>query len=105
MATIGIFGRHICNSIIYKISTTLRNDQSVKGPAAADGGKRYIISQAALEAVYNTVIITGFAQGFSNFVPAMLDSSSPRKHTACISRMCFSRARARSLPAVCSCSC
>ena len=52
MATLGLFGKHICNAIVHKISTTLRNDRLIKG-LTADGNPRYIISEAALENVYD----------------------------------------------------
>jgi len=52
MATLGLFGKHICNAIVHKISTTLRNDRLIKG-LTEDGNPRYIISEAALENVYD----------------------------------------------------
>jgi len=52
MATIGLFAHHICNSIIHKINTTLRNEEFIKG-FTNDGKPKYVISEAALEAVYN----------------------------------------------------
>ena len=52
MTTIGLFAQHICNSIIHKINTTLRNDAFVKG-STKDGKPKYVISKASLEAVYN----------------------------------------------------
>ena len=54
MATIGLFGKHICNSIVYKISNTLRNDVLIK-ELTEDGSPRYIISEAALENVYDSL--------------------------------------------------
>ena len=52
MATIGLFAQHICNSIIHKINSTLRNDMFVKGKTK-DGKPKYVISEARLEAVYD----------------------------------------------------
>lgn len=52
MATIGLFAQHICNSIIHKINSTLRNDKFVKG-FTKDGKPKYVISEARLEAVYD----------------------------------------------------
>ena len=54
MATIGLFGKHICNSIVYKISNTLRNDVLIKG-LTEDGSPLYIISEAVLENVYDSL--------------------------------------------------
>ena len=51
IATIGLFGKHICNSIVHKISTTPHNDVLIKG-LTEDGSPWYIISEAALENVY-----------------------------------------------------
>ena len=38
---------HICNSIVHKINTTLRNDEFVKG-SRRDGKPKYVISEANL---------------------------------------------------------
>ena len=55
MAVIGLFGQHICNSIVHKINTTLRNDQLATVQHQDDGTTKikYVISEAALEAVYD----------------------------------------------------
>ena len=55
MAVIGLFGQHICNSIVHKIKTTLRNDELATMQRQTDGSSklRYVISEAALEAVYD----------------------------------------------------
>ena len=54
MATNGLFGKHICNSVVHKISTTstLLNDVLIQG-LTEDGSPLYIISEAALEKVYD----------------------------------------------------
>ena len=52
MAVIGLFGTHICNSIVHKIRTTLRNESFIKG-RTTEGNPIYIISEAALEDVFD----------------------------------------------------
>lgn len=52
MAVIGLFGTHICNSVVHKIRTTLRNESYIKGHTA-EGNPIYIISEAAVEDVFN----------------------------------------------------
>ena len=54
MASISLFGRHIYNSLVHKISTKLRNNVLTKG-LTEDGSPRYIISEAALEKVYDSL--------------------------------------------------
>ena len=50
MAVIGLFGQHVCNSVVHNKSTTLRNDLLIKGHAN-EGSPMYINSEAALERV------------------------------------------------------
>ena len=64
-ATIGLFGQHIVKSVIYKVDTTLRNDSYTKGKTK-EGRPRYLISEAALDAVW-----TRFCERLQHF-----DSSS-----------------------------
>ena len=52
MAVIGLFGKHICNSIVHKIRSTLRNEVLIKG-RTKEGSPVYIIGEAALERVYD----------------------------------------------------
>ena len=46
MAFIGSFGQHICNSIVHKIKTTLRNDELATVQRQTDGSTKlkYAIS-------------------------------------------------------------
>ena len=55
MAVIDLFGQHICNSIVHKIKTTLCNDQLATVQHQDDGATKikYIIIEAALEAIYD----------------------------------------------------
>ena len=55
MPVIGHFGQHLCNSIVHKINITLRNNQLAKVQHQDDGTTKikYVISEAALEAIYN----------------------------------------------------
>ena len=50
-STIGLFGEHVVKSTIYRIQTTLRNDSYTNGKTK-DGGRKQLISEAALEAVW-----------------------------------------------------
>ena len=63
MAVIGLCGKHICNSIVHKINTILRNHHLATMQRQADGTTKtkYVISEAALEAVYNRLLQTDAA--------------------------------------------
>jgi hypothetical protein len=52
MAVMGFFGTHICNSVVHKIRTTLRNERFIKG-YTAEGTTIYKISEAALRGVFD----------------------------------------------------
>ena len=82
MATIGLFAQHICNTIVHKINTTLRNDEIVKG-SSSDGKPKYVISEANLEAVYNC-LCQRLQHFYSSDAGFQLTPS-----TLHISRMCF----------------
>ena len=57
MAVIGLFGQHKCNSIAHKSTPSLRNDHLATTQLQDDGTTKikYVISDAALEAVHGSL--------------------------------------------------